>query len=97
MLDVFHMNCRMPTSQEQNSGSETLVEIPDDQEDSSKYERHRVEISDTKVIDIMSPQNVYNLVFGNPTAASNVKIYMNKNDSNWTDKMKFLNKILLQI
>ena len=91
------MNYRMPTSQEQNSGSETLVEIPDDQEDSSKYERHRVEISGTKVIDIMSPQDVCNLVFGDLTATSSVKLYMIKNDLNWTDKIKFLNKILLQI
>ena len=58
----------MPTSQEQNSGSETLVEIPDDQEDSSKYERHRTEILDNKIIDIMSPRNAFYLVFGDSVA-----------------------------
>ena len=45
----------------------------------------------------MSPHDVYNLIFGDSTAASSVKIDMIKNDSNWTDKIKFLNKILLQI
>ena len=49
------------------------------------------------MIDIMSPHDVYNLVFGNSTAALSVRIDMIKNDSNWTDKIKFLNKILLQI
>ena len=87
----------MPTSQEQNSGSETLVEIPDDQEDSSKYERHRTEILDNKIIDIMSPRNAFYLVFGDSTAASATRIEMVKNDTNWTEKIKFYYKILMQI
>ena len=87
----------MPTSQEQNSGSETLVEIPDENEDSSKYDHHRVEVLDNKVFDIVTPREAFSLAFGDSQTISSSKIDKVKNEPQWVEKVRYFYKILLQI